>query len=166
MRWLTLIVISGGYIYASPSCTCPSSGQTYNCPPGYNCLPCVDPSACVASNGDIIGSCNCPSCMVYKMSHLKSIELFISRDSAIRQINTLCSVCCVPPIEAKEFSNLSCRDDYKILGNTVIFDNVKHYKIFKADGYLFDEGFSSRIYMKSGLYILNYDGKIVKVLIK
>ncbi|MEO0224046.1 MAG: hypothetical protein ABIL76_03005 [candidate division WOR-3 bacterium] len=86
MRWklviLFIMLVSTPRIILGGTCTCQSSGTTYDCPNGY-CSACVDYDACINSGGSVIGSCNCSACMIRK---LNAFELFILPNSQGFQI--------------------------------------------------------------------------------
>ena len=135
MLILTIISVWIGYLLAG-TCTCQSSGQTYNCPNG-SCNPCVDVATCSSDpTATIIGYCNCPACLVKRPSNSEVIELFINPKEASKKILITCAVCCFSssPVNKNENLKGSCRSDYKIEANKVIFENEKSYRVYRPDG--------------------------------
>jgi len=103
MLILTIISVWVGYLLAG-TCTCPSSGQTYNCP-GGSCNPCVDFELCLSDpTATIIGFCDCSACLLKRPSNSEVIELFINPKEASKKIFLTCAVCCFSssPVNKKE----------------------------------------------------------------
>ena len=167
MLILTIISVWVGYLLAG-TCTCPSTGQVFNCP-GGSCNPCVDPGYCESSpDATVIGYCDCPSCLIRRPSNSEVIELFINPKEASKKILLTCAVCCFSstPIKANEDLKGSCRLDYKIEANKVIFENEKSYRVYRPDGKLVKQGYGKVIELKPGIYFLNYEKKTDRIFIK
>jgi hypothetical protein len=167
MLILTIISVWVGYLLAG-TCVCQSSGEIYTCPTG-SCHPCINLGFCTSiPDARIIGYCDCLSCMPKIPSDSEVIELFINPKEASKKILALCVVCCFPstPVNKKENLKGSCRSDYKIEANKVIFENEKSYRVYRPDGKLVKQGYGKVIELKPGIYFLNYEKKTDRISIK
>jgi hypothetical protein len=104
--------------------------------------------------------------MIRKISNSEVIELFINPKEAPKKILTTCAVCCFSAVKANENLKGSCRSDYKIEANKVIFENEKSYRVYRPDGKLVKQGYGKVIELKPGIYFLNYEGKINRIYLK
>jgi hypothetical protein len=74
--------------------------------------------------------------------------------------------CVVTPVSNKE-NQVRCEKKYIINGNQIIFpDEESEYKIYKIDGSLYRQGKSRIVELMKGIYIVEYEGKKEKVIIK
>jgi hypothetical protein len=74
--------------------------------------------------------------------------------------------CVVTPVSNKE-NQVRCEKKYIINGNQIIFpDEENEYKIYKIDGSLYRQGKSRIVKLMKGIYIVEYEGKKEKVIIK
>jgi hypothetical protein len=80
----------------------------------------------------------------------------------------------VTKLNANIASNASCYPtpvniseiNYKIIGNYIIFNRPVEYAVFKVNGELIRRSYGDRIYLRRGLYILKYEGRVEKALVK
>jgi len=74
--------------------------------------------------------------------------------------------CVVTPVSNEE-DQVKCEKKYIINGNQIIFpDEESKYKIYKIDGSLYIQGKSRIVKLTKGIYIVEYEGKKEKVIIK
>jgi len=72
----------------------------------------------------------------------------------------------VTPVSNEE-DQVKCEKKYIINGNQIIFpDEESKYKIYKIDGSLYIQGKSRIVKLTKGIYIVEYEGKKEKVIIK